>query len=97
MIPAAAESFRRHATVIARDVRFVNFICDAWTVLLVKVMYSGLANRTANPDILLLNGQANEDWNAEQYGSFFRESRTNRVNDFGILGIWGVICDNLPA
>jgi hypothetical protein len=48
MIAAALESFQRQAVVIVRDVRFVNFICDADTILLIEVVHSGLANPTAS-------------------------------------------------
>jgi hypothetical protein len=65
MIAAAAESFQRQTIHIARDVRFVNFSCDAGTVLHIKVMHSYWANPTAVPDILPLNPQTNDNWNAE--------------------------------
>jgi hypothetical protein len=65
MIAVAAGSFQRQTTVIARDVRLVNFSCDAATILHIKVMHSGLADPTAIPDILPLNPQVNDDWNAE--------------------------------
>jgi hypothetical protein len=44
-----------------------------------------------------VNLQANHDWNAELYESFFRESTTNLLNDFPTLEICGVVCDALPA
>jgi hypothetical protein len=75
----------------------VNFICDAGTVLHIKIMLSGLANPTAIPDILPLNLQVNDDWNAEQYESFFCESMINLLNDFPTLENCGGIYDNLPA
>jgi hypothetical protein len=67
IIATASESFNCQAIVIARDVRFVNFICDTGTVLHIKIVHSGLANATAISDILPPNVQANDDWNAEQY------------------------------
>jgi hypothetical protein len=97
MTAAAAESFQRQATVIAHDVRFVNSICDAGTALHMKVGYSGLANPTTIPDISPRNPQANNDWNAEQYESFYRESIINLLNDFPTLKVSGAVCDNLPG
>jgi hypothetical protein len=61
MIAGAAESFQRQVTVIAHNVRFVNCICDAGTVLHIKNVHSGSANPTAIPNILPLNPQANDD------------------------------------
>jgi hypothetical protein len=61
MIAPASKSFQRQTTVIARDVRFGNFICDAGTILHIKFVYSGLDNPTAIQDILPLNRQANDD------------------------------------
>jgi hypothetical protein len=75
----------------------MNFICNAETILHIKVVHSGLANPTAAPDILALNLQANGDWNTERYESFFRESMTNLLNDFPTREICGVICNDLPA
>jgi hypothetical protein len=97
MIAATAESFQRQFTVIDRDVRFVHFICDAETVLHIKILHSGLAKPTAISDILPLNPQANNDWNPEQHESFFREGMINLLNNFPTLQICGVVCDNLPA
>jgi hypothetical protein len=77
MIAVATESFQRQATVIARDVRFVNFICDLGTVLHIKFVRSGLATPAAVPEILPLNPQVNDDWNPGQYESFFCENMTN--------------------
>jgi hypothetical protein len=97
MIAAAAESFQRQATVIVRDLRFGNFGCDAGTVLHIKILHSGLANAIAITDILPLNPQANDDWNAEQYEFFFREGMVNLLNDFPTLETCSDICENLPA
>jgi hypothetical protein len=95
MIAVAVESFQRQATVIARDIRLVAFICDAGAVLHIKFVYSGLAKPTAIKDILPLNPQENDDWNPEQYESFFRGSMINLLNDLPTMEIRGVICDNL--
>jgi hypothetical protein len=73
------------------------FVCDAGTILYIKVIYYGFVKPAAIPDILLPNPQANDDWNAEQYESFFHESMINLLNDFPTLEICDVICDNLPA
>jgi hypothetical protein len=74
----------------------VNFICETGTVLHVKGVHSGLTNPIAVQVILPLNPQANDDWNAKQYDSFFRENMINLLNDFPTLEIDDVICDNLP-
>jgi hypothetical protein len=72
-------------------------ICDAGTVLHIKDVRSGLADPTAIPDILALNPQANDDWNAEWYESFFRESMIDLLNHFPTLEFCGVVCDSVRA
>jgi hypothetical protein len=89
--------FNERATEIARDVRFVNFICDAGTVQRIKVVHSGLTNPSALSDFLPLLPRPNTNYDAAKYEAFFREHITELLVRFPRIEICGIICDNLPA
>jgi hypothetical protein len=94
MIQCARNAFESRLRIVARDIRFVNVICDAGTVLTMKVVHCAFTNPSRLPEILPLDPYENTNWTANHYASFFHDIVTN----FGEqLEICGIICDNLPA
>jgi hypothetical protein len=85
---------------IRQNHRFVNLICDAGTVMTIKVVQSAVSNPTRFERVLPLEPHPNTNWDADEYEAFFRDTVTKlTANNNGRtpLEICGIICDNLPA
>jgi hypothetical protein len=84
---------------IRDDHRFVNIICDAGTVMTMKVVHAAVSNPSRLLRILPLEPYENTNWNAENYETFFHEvvASLSQEVEGSSVEICGVICDNLPA
>jgi hypothetical protein len=97
VLAAAQDSFHSRLQVIARDIRFVCFLCDAGTVLNTRVVHGGFANPSCLPEVIRLLPCENLTWDALAYERFFRETIVTFTSEYPSPEICGIICDNLPA
>jgi hypothetical protein len=91
--------YDRRLEKIRENHGFANIICDAGTVMTMKVVHAAVSNPTRLGRILPLEPYENTNWGKREYADFFREvvdRLTQEVDDFQ-LQICGIICDNLPA
>jgi hypothetical protein len=97
MLAAARDSFHNRLQVIARDIRFVCFLCDAGTILSTRVVHGAFTNPSCLPEVISLLPCENIAWDALPYERFFRETIVTFTDKYPSLEICGIVCDNLPA
>jgi hypothetical protein len=78
--------------------RFINLLCDAGTVKIIKVVHCAISNPTRLCEILPLEAYENDGWTVADYESFFTETVTDLYQRGSPeIEICGIMSDNLPA
>jgi hypothetical protein len=90
-------TFSQRLHIVPYDHSSVNSLCDADTVLTIKILHAVLRTERRISLILVLKRDRSTNWTGEQYFEVFHETVNLRPDSHSPLKICAIIFDNLPT